>query len=104
MGDTVEWVFERISMDNLSYEIDILSEVITPLGNHDALDFRDAVAMTNSSPPNSVSPDDGDSIYMLDVDAPTPTLLTVGRALSRASANQATLPLSRAVHAKAKSA
>ena len=76
-GYTVEWIFERISSNNDSSKP--YKGSYYELGNHDAVVFKDAEAGTNLN--NWVSPDDGDSINMRDVDD-WPTLLTAGVALS----------------------
>jgi hypothetical protein len=77
-GYTAEWIFERISKDNNSSKPDYKGSYYG-LGNHDAVLFSDAEAGTNRG--HSVSPDDGDSINLYDVDN-WGTLLTTGTALS----------------------
>jgi Peptidase A4 family len=76
-GYTVEWIFERISKYNKSRKD--FGSSYHALGNHEAVVFKDAEAKTNQG--NLVSPDDGDSINMRDVDD-WPTLVTGGVALS----------------------
>jgi hypothetical protein len=75
-GYTAEWVFERISIDNNSAKKDYQKSYYN-LGNHDHIDFNQAVARTDGG--NSISPDQGDSIIMRDVDN-WPNPLTVGTA------------------------
>lgn len=77
-GYTVEWIFERISKYNKTSKDYDYRNSYHALGHHDAVEFRHAEAMTNWK--DSVSPDDGDSINMLDVDY-YPTLLAAGAAL-----------------------
>ena len=83
-GYTVEWVLERISLNNDSSFKKDYYKAYRSLGNHDAVVFKNAEAMTDQG--YSVSPDDGDSINMRDVDD-WPTLLTGAAALSWGSAN-----------------
>ena len=77
-GYTVEWIFERVSKYNKTATDYDYTKSYHALGNHDAVVFSYAEAMTNNGDP--VSPDDGDSINMRDVDS-YPSLLAAGTAL-----------------------
>jgi hypothetical protein len=77
-GDTAEWVFERLSKDNDSSRSKDYRNKYYNLGTHDQVYFNEAMAQTDAL--KWISPDQGDSIVMRDVDH-WPNLLTAGTAL-----------------------